>query len=60
MIIVFGFTSLTEWAFHPCIPVGFALLFMQMLLMQEPWRNKGKDKSVEESVQEETTVYQAE
>lgn len=60
LIIVFGFTSLTEWAFHPCIPVGFALLFMQMLLMQEPWRNKGKDKSVEESVQEETTVYQAE
>lgn len=46
LIIVFGFTSLTEWAFHPCIPAGFAFLFVQMLLMQKPWQRKlkGKDK----------------
>lgn len=34
IIIVFGIVSLTEWAFHPCIPAGFAFLFVQMLLMQ--------------------------
>lgn len=46
LIIVFGFTSLTEWAFHPCIPAGFAFLFVHMLLMQKPWQRKlkGKDK----------------
>lgn len=42
LIIVFGFTSLTEWAFHPCIPAGFALLFVQMLLMQKPWQRQNK------------------
>lgn len=36
LVIVFGVMSVTEWAFHPCIPVGFAFLLMQMLLMQEP------------------------
>lgn len=43
LIIVFGFTSLTEWAFHPCIPAGFAFLFVQMLLMQKPWQRMNKD-----------------
>lgn len=38
LVIVFGFTSLTEWAFHPCIPAGFAFLLVQMLLMQKPWQ----------------------
>lgn len=38
LIVVFGFISLTEWAFHPCIPAGFAFLFVQMLLMQKPWK----------------------
>lgn len=42
LIIVFGFTSLTEWAFHPCIPAGFAFLFVQMLLMQKPWQRQHK------------------
>lgn len=36
LVVVFGFVSLTEWAFHPCIPAGFCFLFLQMLLMQEP------------------------
>lgn len=35
LIIVFGIVSLTEWAFHPCIPVGFCFLFMQPLLISE-------------------------
>lgn len=33
LIIVFGLLSLTEWAFHPCIPTGFAFLFAQPLLI---------------------------
>lgn len=36
LVTVFGVTSLTEWAFHPCISTGFCFLFMQMILMQEP------------------------
>ena len=40
LIVVFGFISLTEWAFHPCIPAGFAFLFVQMLLMQKPWKKQ--------------------
>jgi hypothetical protein len=35
LIIVFGLTSLTEWAFHPCIPTGFCFLIMQPILMKE-------------------------
>lgn len=38
LIVVFGFISLTEWAFHPCIPAGFAFLFVQVLLMQKTWK----------------------
>ncbi|MCD8039672.1 MAG: O-antigen ligase family protein [Lachnospiraceae bacterium] len=33
LIVVFGMVSLTEWAFHPCIPAGFCFLFMQPLLI---------------------------
>ena len=40
-IVNFGFMSVTEWAFHPCIPAGFCFLFVQMLLMQEGRNNKG-------------------
>ncbi len=32
-IIVFGLISVTEWAFHPCIPAGFCFLLMQPLLI---------------------------
>ena len=39
-VVNFGVMSLTEWAFHPCIPAGFCFLFVQMLLMQDE-RNKG-------------------
>ena len=53
LIVVFGFISLTEWAFHPCIPVGFAFLFMQMLLIQEPWRSKRKIRNAGEDMQTE-------
>ena len=35
LVIVFGFVSLTEWAFHPCIPAGFSFLLMQVLLLKE-------------------------
>ncbi len=43
LVIVFGVISVTEWAFHPCIPVGFAFLLMQMLLMQRPAEKKGEN-----------------
>lgn len=33
LVIVFGFISLTEWAYHPCIPAGFSFILMQMVLM---------------------------
>lgn len=36
IVAVFGVTSVTEWAFHPCIPTGFCFLLIQMVLMQEP------------------------
>ena len=36
VVIAFGVCSVTEWAFHPCIPIGFAFILIQMLLMQEP------------------------
>lgn len=35
LIANFGVMSMTEWAFHPCIPAGFCFLLMQMLLLQE-------------------------
>ncbi|MBQ6786551.1 MAG: O-antigen ligase family protein [Lachnospiraceae bacterium] len=53
LIIVFGFISLTEWAFHPCIPVGFAFLLMQMVLMQKPWSPKDKIRNAEGNTQAE-------
>lgn len=34
MVVVFGFESLTEWAYHPCISPGFSFILMQMVLMQ--------------------------
>ncbi|MDE7201135.1 MAG: O-antigen ligase family protein [Lachnospiraceae bacterium] len=34
LVVVFGFVSLTEWAYHPCIPVGFSFILMQMVLMR--------------------------
>ena len=45
LIVVFGFISVTEWAFHPCIPVGFAFLFVQMILMQKPWSKPKNHKA---------------
>jgi len=36
LVVTFGVISVTEWAFHPCIPVGFAFLLVQMLFMQRP------------------------
>lgn len=35
MVTVFSFISLTEWAFHPCIPIGFCFLLMQVFLMRD-------------------------
>jgi len=34
LIVVFGFISLTEWAYHPCIPAGFSFILMQVVLMR--------------------------
>lgn len=34
LVVVFGFVSLTEWAYHPCIPAGFSFILMQMVLMR--------------------------
>ena len=34
LVVVFGFISLTEWAYHPCIPAGFSFILMQMVLMR--------------------------
>jgi hypothetical protein len=35
LIVAFGFISLTEWAFHPCIPAGFCFLLMQAILIKD-------------------------
>jgi hypothetical protein len=35
LILVFGFVSITEWAFHPCIPAGFCFLLLQVILIRE-------------------------
>jgi hypothetical protein len=35
LIVAFGFISLTEWAFHPCIPAGFCFLLMQAVLIKD-------------------------
>jgi hypothetical protein len=34
LIVAFGLISLTEWAFHPCIPIGFCFLLMQAVLIK--------------------------
>lgn len=34
-IVAFGFISLTEWAYHPCIPAGFSFILMQTALMRD-------------------------
>lgn len=34
LIVAFGFISLTEWAFHPCIPAGFSFLIIQVPLIR--------------------------
>lgn len=33
LVTVFGLISVTEWAFHPCIPAGFCFLLMQPLFI---------------------------
>jgi hypothetical protein len=35
IIVVFGVLGLTEWSFHPCIPAGFAYLFVQAVLLKD-------------------------
>lgn len=34
IIVTFGMESITEWAFHQCIPIGFAFLAATCLLMK--------------------------
>jgi hypothetical protein len=35
LVVAFSVVSLTEWAFHPCIPVGFAFMLVQVVLIKE-------------------------
>lgn len=42
LIIIFGFTSLTEWCFHPCFPGGYVFLFMIPLLMEKGYAKNRK------------------
>ena len=35
LVVVFGFESLTEWAYHPCISPGFSFILMQVVLMRD-------------------------
>lgn len=45
MIVAFGFISLTEWAYHPCIPAGFSFILMQMVLMRDSTPAKKKRRT---------------
>lgn len=40
LIVAFGFISLTEWVFHPCIPAGFSFILMQIILMRTDAQGK--------------------
>ncbi len=44
LIIVFGLISVTEWAFHPCIPAGFCFLLMQPLLISAKRSSGAKEE----------------
>ncbi len=35
LVVIFGFESLTEWAYHPCISPGFSFILMQVVLMRD-------------------------
>lgn len=47
MVVVFGFESLTEWAYHPCISPGFSFILMQMVLMPECRDKTGSQRAKE-------------
>lgn len=40
LIVAFGFISLTEWVYHPCIPAGFSFILMQIILMRTDAQGK--------------------
>lgn len=42
MMTIFGITSMVEWTFNPCNPIGFAFLFIQTVLMQRAVEAKPK------------------
>lgn len=42
MVTIFGITSMVEWTFNPCNPIGFAFLFIQTVLMQRAVEAKPK------------------
>ena len=42
LVVVFGVVSVTEWAFHPSIPIGFTFLWSVGMLM-----GTGTDKNVQ-------------
>lgn len=35
LVVVFGFESLTEWTYHPCISPGFSFILIQVVLMRD-------------------------
>lgn len=45
LVVVFGFVSLTEWAFHPCIPAGFSFMLMQALIMHTGTEKKNVSRA---------------
>lgn len=40
LVVVFGVVSVTEWAFHPSIPIGFTFIWSIGLLMSIGTKNK--------------------
>lgn len=46
IIGMFGISSMAEWTFHPCIPIGFAFLLIQGVLFRRNIPKKKRRKSV--------------
>ena len=40
LMLAFGMTSMVEWVFHPCIPLGFAFLTVLAPLVKQPLQAK--------------------
>lgn len=40
IVLAFGMTSMVEWVFHPCIPLGFAFLAVFAPLIMQPIKRR--------------------